>query len=124
MPMNIPIRRRGGHEAGTTAELASARDVNSARAHALVDVDRWLTSLAEQLDEHVELLSQIEEVLPVVRRLARDGGADELSVRRGERTLAEGLEHLAALGVALRRGTVVCLGPRSEPTGGEGAPPC
>lgn len=122
--MNMPIRRRVGHDAVTNVDPRPASKASDARALALTDVDRWLTSLAEQLDEHVELLTQIEEVLPVVRRLARDGGADELSVRRGERTLAEGLEQLAALGVALRRGTVVCLGPRSDRAGVEGGQPC
>lgn len=84
----------------------------------LHEIDGWLGYLADQLDANVALLAQVEDAFPAGRRLARQAGADELAVRRGEHAFLEGVDRLASLSVVLRRGTAAGLGVRFGPASG------
>ncbi|MBJ7330455.1 MAG: hypothetical protein JHC95_11205 [Solirubrobacteraceae bacterium] len=88
------------------------RDADAARERLLADVDRWLAVVADKIDVQVELLTRVESVFPAARQAVRRGGADELSVRRGERAFVEGVEGLASLAVDLRRGAALRLAPQ------------
>lgn len=104
---HIPTRRRDGGRPPAPAPRAGG-------VRALGDVDRWLTSLAEDLDAHIEQLTRVEDAFGTVRGLAREGGEDELRIRRSEHAFRDGVEQLASLSVALRRGSATVLGPRRD----------
>lgn len=100
--VDLPIRR---------AAEPAALESEAARARLLADVDRWLASLADRLDAHVGVLTEVEDAFPAARRVAAELSADELRVRRGERAYREGVLELASVAVTLRRGTEAGLGP-------------
>ncbi len=100
--VDLPRRRAGE---------PPALEHDAARAQLLADVDRWLASLAECLDAHVGVLSEVEDAFPAARRVAAELSADELRVRRGERAYRAGILELASVAVTLRRGTEAALGP-------------